>query len=272
MVIDHARRQGLKVIARIGFVPTWARPPGSEVSYLAPERYPDLGDFLYAFAARYRGEVDHLIVWNEPNLSLEWGFRPPSPAEYADMLRVSHGRAKDANPELQILAGALAPTLGAPDAMDDLAYLRGMYAAGAAPYFDVLAVHAYGWRFSPDDAPAPDAINYRRVELLREIMVELGDGHKPVMITEGGWNDHPRWTKAVRPAQRAEYTVRAYDLAWREWDWCQAVVLWAFRYPRPATGYLDHFSFVTVDFQLKPVYLAVQRYARGDEDPTLGPR
>jgi hypothetical protein len=267
-VIAHARRQGLRVIARIGYTPTWARPPGSEVSYLEAARYPDLGDLVYAFVARYRGQVEHLIIWNEPNLSIEWGFRPPNPTEYAEMLRAVYPRAKEANPEVQILAGALAPTLGAPDAMSDLAYLRGMYAAGAAPYFDILAAHAYGWRFAPDDAPAADAINYRRVELLRQIMVEVGDAETPVMITEGGWNDHPRWTKAVRPAQRVEYTLRAYDLAWRDWEWCQAVVLWAFRYPRPATGYLDYYTFVTVDFTLKPVYLAVQDYARGVERPT----
>jgi hypothetical protein len=30
-------------------------------------------------------------------------------------------------------------------------------------------------------------------------------------------------------------------------------------------GYLDYFSFVTVDFTLKPVYLEVQRYARGED-------
>jgi hypothetical protein len=270
MVIGHAQRQGLKVIARIGFVPTWARPAGTEPSYLDPERYADLGDFVHAFAARYRGAVDHLIIWNEPNLSMEWGFRPPNPKEYAQMLRAVYGRAKEANPDVRILAGALAPTLGGPDAVSDLAYLRGMYEAGAASYFDILAVHAYGWRFAPDDPPAPDAINYRRVELLREIMAEYGDAATPVMITEGGWNDHPRWTKAVRPAQRVEYTLRAYDLAWREWDWCQAVAMWAFRYPRPGTGYLDYFTFVTVDFTLKPVYLAVQAYAR-DGDTAFRP-
>jgi hypothetical protein len=183
------------------------------------------------------------------------------------MLRIAYGRAKEANPEVRILAGALAPTLGAPDAVSDLAYLGAMYAAGAAPYFDVLAVHAYGWRFAPDDAPAPDAINYRRTELLRQIMVEWDDAGTPVMITEGGWNDHPRWTKAVRPAQRVEYTLRAYELAWREWEWCEAVALWAFRYPRPASGYLDYYAFVTVDFALKPVYLAVQDYAQGGRRP-----
>jgi hypothetical protein len=149
--------------------------------------------------------------------------------------------------------------------MDDLSYLQGMYEAGAAPYFDVLAVHAYGWRFPPDEPAAPDVVNFRRCELLRAIMARNGDADKPIMITEGGWNDHPRWTKAVRPGQRVAYTLQAYDMAWREWPWCEAVAFWAFRFPRPQLGYLDYFAFVTVDFTLKPVYLEVQRYARGED-------
>jgi hypothetical protein len=265
LVIAHAHRQGLQVVARIGFVPRWARPAGSTETYLHPERYADLGDFVHAFVERYREQVDYLIVWNEPNLGLEWGFRDPDPAEYAEMLRVTYARAKEANPQITVLGGALSPTLGAPDAMDDLEYLQGMYDAGAAPYFDVLAVHAYGWRFPFDEPPAPDVISFSRVHLLREIMAHNGDGQKRVMITEGGWNDHPRWTKAVRPAQRVSYTLQAYDTAWREWDWCEAVALWVFRYPRPQPGYPDYFGFVTVDFTPKPVYLEVQRYARGED-------
>ena len=265
VVIAHARRQGLRIVARIGLVPQWARPAGSTESYLDPARYADLGDFIYAFVARYADAIDHLIIWNEPNLGLEWGYRPPDPAEYAAMLRIAYARAKEADPDIQVLGGALSPTMGAPDAVDDLAYLQGMYDAGAAPYFDTLAVHAYGWRFPPDEPSAADAISFSRTELLRQIMVENGDGGKPVMITEGGWNDHPRWTKAVRPGQRVAYTIQAYDRAWREWDWCQAVALWVFRYPRPQPGYPDYFTFVTVDFTLKPVYLEVQRYARGED-------
>jgi hypothetical protein len=149
--------------------------------------------------------------------------------------------------------------------VDDLLYLQAMYDAGAAPYFDALAVHAYGWRYPPSEPPDPEVINWRRTELLREIMVRNDDGHKPVFITEGGWNDHPRWTKAVRPGQRVAYTLQAYEMASKEWEWCQAVALWVFRFPRPQPGYLDYFTWVTVDFTLKPIYLEVQRYTRGED-------
>jgi hypothetical protein len=42
-----------------------------------------------------------------------------------------------------------------------------MYDAGAAPYFDILAIHAYGWHFDPDAPADPAVVNFRRTELLR---------------------------------------------------------------------------------------------------------
>ncbi len=267
IVVKHAVNQGLTVIARLGFVPKWARPKDSTFSYLDEDHYEDFGDFVYAFVEHFRGKVNYIIIWNEPNISLEWGYRPVSPEAYTELLKIAYLRAKEANPEVKVLAGALAPTLappGDPWGMNDLEFLRRMYRAGAKDYFDILAVHSYGWTFPPDDPPAPDKVNFRRVELLREIMVENGDAHKPIIITESGWNDHPRWSKAVRPAQRIEYTIRAYEIALKEWEWCQALCLWAFRYPWATHTYQDYYTLVSVDFTPKAIYLEVQRYARGE--------
>ena len=264
LVVDHARAQGLTVIARLGFVPLWARPPDTDLSYLDESNYGAFADFVAAFVEHFEGRISHVIIWNEPNVSLEWGFRFPDPAGYARLLATVYPRAKEANPQVRVLAGALAPTLappGDPEVMGDLDYLRGMYHAGARDYFDGLAVHAYGWRFPPQDPPAFDKINFRRTELLREIMVQYGDEAKKIYITEGGWNDHPRWTKAVHPTQRALYTIQAYQWAQERWPWCPAVCLWAFRYPRPAHTYQDYFTFVTADFQPRPIYEVVRDYS-----------
>jgi len=124
-----------------------------------------------------------------------------------------------------------------------------------------MAVHAYGLTFPPDDPPRTDEINFRRAELLRQILVDHGDAHKRVFITEGGWNDHPRWTKAVRPYDRIVHTLRAYDMALNDWPWCEAVCLWAFRFPWPNKTYQDHYAFVTPEFIPKPVYIEARNYA-----------
>src|SRR5690606_27848646 len=131
--------------------------------------------------------------------------------------------AHAANPNVTILAAGLAPTLeppGSPNGLNDLLYLDALYEAGAAPYFDALAVHTYGFTQPPDAAPAADRLNFRRAELLHDVMTRRGDGDKPVYITEPGWNDHPRWTMAVQPSQRAAYTVEAFRLA-EGWPWLE---------------------------------------------------
>lgn len=266
LVVDHALNQGLTVIARLGYVPEWARPAKTSPLYLDEDGYTDFAGFVAAFAAHFRDRVRYIIVWNEPNLSQEWGYRRVDPAAYTALLRQAYLAAKQANPDVVILGGALAPTLAPRDSewgLNDLDYLQGMYDAGAGAYFDVLAAHSYGWTFGPDEPAAADAVNFSRVELLREIMIRNGDAAKSVMITEGGWNDHPRWTKAVRPAQRAAYTVRAYEKALTDWPWADAICLWAFRYPAPAGTYQDYYTFVDSAFQPKPIYLVVQKYAQG---------
>lgn len=266
LVVDHAVNQGLTVIARLGYVPEWARPKDATHLYLDEKGYDAFADFAAEFVRHFKGRVHYVIIWNEPNLSQEWGYRTPNPAEYTELLKRSYAAIKAANPEVQVLAGALAPTLAPPGTqwgMNDLDYLQGMYDAGAQGSFDLLAAHAYGWTFPASDPPSPDAVNFRRVELLRDIMVRNGDADKHMMITEGGWNDHPRWTKAVRPAQRVRYTIDAYDMALKEWPWVDAVCMWAFRYPRPARTYQDYYTFADAEFRPKPIYEAVQRYSQG---------
>jgi len=278
IVIRHAENQGLTVIARLGWVPEWARPEGESgqnqnnghettLTYLDYEHYEAFAQFVGRFVARYRGRVNHVIIWNEPNLSFEWGYRSVDPQGYVALLRAVYVEAHAANPDVIVLAGALAPTLepeGSAAGMNDLTYLERMYEFGAAPHFDGLAAHAYGHTAPPDAPPAPGAISFRRVELLRDIMIAHGDSAKPIYVTEAGWNDHSRWTGAVTPAERINYTIGAYDWARERWPWCKCVAMWAFRYPAPTHGYQDHFTFVTPDFEPQVIYMEIQKYTGND--------
>jgi hypothetical protein len=69
----------------------------------------------------------------------------------------------------------------------------------------------------------------------------------------------------VRPANRIRYTIDAFKYAEDNWPWLDQLCLWAFRYPAPTFSYPDNFTFVTPDFQIKPIYYAVQDYALGRE-------
>jgi hypothetical protein len=257
----------LKIIARLGMVPSWARPTfngqPTTFSYLDQEHYEDFTKFVQIFLERYGESIQHLIIWNEPNLSFEWGYRPVNPEGYTELLKSVYVAAHSVDADVVILAGALAPTLEpeeSPAGLNDLIYLQQMYAVGAAPYFDALAVHAYGLTFPPDYPPDVKVINFRRVELLREVMARNGDAHKMVYITEGGWNDHPRWNWAVSPGDRVKYTLDAFTWAKEKWPWCPVVAIWMFRTPVALHNYQDYYAFLTPDFQPRPIYDAVKHY------------
>ncbi len=290
-IIRHANRQGVQLIARLGFVPEWARPdPNTQpttFTYLDRDHYADFARFAAAFAAHFRGRIGHIILWNEPNLAGEWGMRAVDPAGYVEMLRVVYPAIKQANPDVVVLAGALAPTLeppGSAQGLNDLIYLQEMYTAlgvsraatvtsqskipnpasqiGRRPY-DAWAVHTYGRTAPPDEPPAPDRINFRRAELLREIMARNGDEDVPVYITESGWNDDPRWVFAVTPAQRIAYTLGAWQYARQHWPWARCVAVWVFKHPAPAYNYRDRFTFVTPGLEPLPIYQEVQQALAG---------
>ncbi len=275
-IIEMARHEGLTVIARLGTVlgatPDWMHPDRIKQdraqSYMSPDHFEDYAKFVGAFVAHFKGQVDHIIIWNEPNLSLEWGYRNASPEEYTQLLKLVYAAAHAANPDVVVMAGALAPTLEpdtSPNGLNDLDFLQRMYEAGAAPYFDALAIHTYGFTEPPDDAPAPDKLNFRRFELQMAIMQHYGDGNKPIYITESGWNDNPRWNKAVRPGQRIQYTLDSYRFIEQKWPNIKNLCIWYFRVPLPLLNYTDYFAFVTTDFRVKPIYTAVQAYAQGME-------
>ncbi len=273
LVIEHARAQGLTVVARLGLVPLWARPEAGGATPLDtdldPAHYSDFAAFVGAFVARYRGQVEHVIIWNEPNLALEWGYQQVNAGDYVKLLAGAYAAAKAANPDVIVLGGALAPTLepqGSPNGTNDLIFLQQLYDAGFADVYDMLAVHAYGLGFPPAEPPAANAVTFRRVELVREVMIANGDGDKQIMITESGWNDSPRWTRAVRPAARIDYTLGSYRWAEDHWPYVTKVCTWAFRYPAPSHSYRDYYTFVTPEFIEKPIYRAVQVWARGLEE------
>lgn len=280
-IIRHARNQGLTVIARMGYVPAWAQETDPEqentLNTLPLDSYDEFADFVATFATRYAADVSHLVIWNEPNLAFEWGYRDVPAANYVRLLETVYPAVKAANPAMQVLAGALAPTLEPPGsalATNELVYLDAMLAAGLTSVMDGYAVHTYGFTHPALDPPATDRLNFRRAELQFERLANAGLGGVPIYITESGWNDHPRWTQSVRPSQRIQYTLDAYRYADEAWPQMQVLCLWAFRFPTPTLRYPDGFTLVTTDFQKRPIYDALQAYARNEYggEPLWRPR
>jgi O-antigen ligase len=255
----------------------------------APPAEPDrFADFAAAFAERYGHQVDYYQIWDEPNLTAHWGGRPVNPAAYADLLARASRAIRATDPHARILLAGLAPTIETgPQNLSDVRYLEGLYQAGAAPYFDVVTAKPYGFDTGPGDRRVDEAVlNFSRPLLLREVMVEYGDGAKALWASHWGWNALPEgWDGApsiwgqTDEATQAWRTVAALERARDEWPWAGAMILENFQ-PGPAdsaesisptlgAGRDDPrwgFSLLAPDGSPRPVYDAVADWAHSLPD------
>jgi hypothetical protein len=265
-IVKLTEEAGLRLIVRLDRPPAWARSDKQHPER-PPENFDDYGDFAAAVAARYRGRVNHFQIWNEPNLGEEWTGKPDA-AEYVRLLKIGYQRIKEANPEAVILSAPLAiNTEQGPLHLNELDFLDQMYQAGAKPFFDVLSANAYGMDRPPADPPAKNVLNFRRVELLRQVMEKHGDTNKAVWFNEYGWNAAPRempkeqliWQR-VTEKQQADWTVEGVQYGRRNWPWAGVFCTWYFRQvgdipPAKAEYY---FRLVDPDFTPRPVYNAIK--------------
>jgi hypothetical protein len=188
--------------------------------------------------------VEAIEIHNEPNLSLEWQGKPPNAREYTQMLRVAYETVKSVAPGMIVVSAGLAPTITTPDrlAVNDLDYAREMLQNGAAEYMDAFGYHPYGYNAPPEDAPAYGVLNFRRTELIWQLLQEFGVSDKQVWLTEFGWMRDPAedgitcsdsdpdfagfaWLR-VSGATQADYIVRAFAFADRNWPWAGPTFLW----------------------------------------------
>lgn len=277
LIVQEAEAAGLDLIVRLDRQPFWAQvDPSDPEPSEPPANFQDFADFCGATAVRYKGRIKAYQVWNEPNLSREWAKRAPDPAEYTELLRVCYEAIKTADPDAIVISAGLAPTgTPPPEAMPDMDFLQGMYDAGAANYFDVLGLHAPGFKAPPEVSPDEVATSelygngrwfaFRHVEDMRGIMVANGDGRKQVAILEMGWtldtvNPVYAWF-AVDEQTQADYLVRAYQYAaenWQPWIGLMTAV-----YIADQSWTAEHeqwwWSIVLPDGTLRPAYHALSQ-------------
>ncbi|MGI8588755.1 MAG: S-layer homology domain-containing protein [Chloroflexia bacterium] len=265
---------GLNVglVLRVDQSPAWANGYGVNGWY--PPRSPnDYARFAGALAAHLTGRLRYAPVyeiWNEPNISSNWGGNCPDPYFYTAMLRAAYPAIKQGDPYAPVLAGSVTTVGALPSsrpadcAVDDLSFLSGMYDAGALGYFDAISVHPYGFGDAPEADPRTPGrtLVFRRAELQREVMLQHNDAAHHIWITETGWAIDPAtipgntcrttcptcydWYYIWTPQQQADYLVRAFNWARSRWDWLDNIVVFNFDYNESFTGPCDAFNFLSV--------------------------
>jgi len=118
-------------------------------------------------------------IWNEPNL--QGAMKPPDPALYARLLKISHSAIHDADSKAKLMFAGMPGYSGDINAWD---FLKRVYRKhGAAKDFDIAALHPYARTVHQ---------MLGEIKRLRHVMTRNGDRRKPLWITEIGWGSLPK--------------------------------------------------------------------------------
>jgi hypothetical protein len=146
---------GREVVGLLIGIPAWAMDErGLPRGLYSPPDSPDntWGNFVRLAVSRYRGQINHWIIWNEPDVwdpahpGYTW---PGTEADFVQLLRVAYLVTREENPDAVIHLGAMSHWWDALYGRE--LYLRRFLRAltadpGAAAnnyYYDVLTLHLY---------------------------------------------------------------------------------------------------------------------------------
>lgn len=228
-IVNAATARGIKVLAILAYTPAWARPGGTGTHY-PPTNPADFANFARATVDHYAGVVRHWEIWNEPNLSSFW--QPAAnPAAYTTLLNATYDAIKSRDPGATVVTGGTAPSADGNGSMSPVAFLNGIYDAGARGHFDAVAHHPYNYPYEP---LRPESnFNWNAfggvTPKLREVMVARGDSAKRIWATEIGVPSPAERAGIQMTPQYAATHITQAVTAWRAWAWTGPMFWYSYR-------------------------------------------
>lgn len=202
--VEAAARHGLTILPFLYGTPRWiankpttlpvnsgrARKAWLAFVTAAVKRYGPEGEFWNQHAPAMAGinyvpavplpaPIRIWQVWNEANFF--YFAYPVSPSRYAQLLKLTHGAIKAADPTAQVLLSGLFgdPDQGGKRGMPAAKFLEALYRVpGIKADFDAVALHPYAFHVD---------VLEELTEEMREVVVENHDDATPLYITEMGW-------------------------------------------------------------------------------------
>ncbi len=285
-VVEAASAKNVKLLFSVVRAPGWATGNGG---HGMPTRanFNRFQQFMSAMAERYRGRVHAYEIWNEQNYAVENGGVVADAPFYVDLLVAGYNGVKSQDPNAIVVSGSPTPTeTNKRDvAFSDLAYLRAMFRDPRfRNHMDVVGIHPAGTLNPPDALPEPnrpqrgvcDGWNgntefyFRRLEQIRQIMVEENLGDRQMWVTEFGWatqNNTPgyEYGQCNTMDEQAQYTRRAIELARYNYaPWVGAMFVWNLNF---AVTWGDagnplheqaSFGILNPDWSPRPAFTAIQ--------------
>jgi hypothetical protein len=255
-IVTDAQQDHLEIIYEIAGAPNWAGfQQGGEFG-TDPQQY---ADFCAKVAARYKGRVRVYELGNEPNLTV--GVPHPDPAAYAKVLEAAYPAIKHADSNAFVLTAGLAGSRHRNGNISGIDYLTGLYRAGAKGSFDGIAFHPYTYPLLPtqDASSSKRSRSWSQMLRVRALMVQNGDGDKPIWATEFG--APTQGPGGVGEADQAQIMQNGFDL-WKTYSW-GGVISW-FDYEDKNTDTSSHkgfFGIVDTQGRHKPSWSTYSSFA-----------
>lgn len=283
--IAAAQELGLTPTVIIHGAPLWATVVPATCAAIREDRLDAFAVFLEELARRYRDRVQYWELGNEPDVDprlvasdAPFGCMgniddPYYGGErYGRLLQVAAPALRRGNPQAKIIFGGvllstpntLLPEYGKPER-----FVEGALRAGAAPYFDILAFHAYpNYTNQPlvdhDTGPFSPwwelgGWTFGKVRYLREVM-ERYEVRKPLWLNEMALLCNPA-RPYCNPPDAGFFNAKAQHLV-RSFARATSVGVEAlFWYTLEGPGW-RYASLLDVNQQPRPAYLAFQHMAR----------
>jgi hypothetical protein len=258
-VVKSVRAAGMSVDLIIDGCPQWAAVAGTKGDVSPqPASAAQFGTWAAEVAARYapRG-VRMFEIGNEPNNEYFWQPKP-DPAAYTADLKAAYAAIKKADPSAFVISGGLAPEVSNGMDISAIAFLRAMYADGAAGSFDAVGYHPYSFPALPDtyepwsgwsqmDQTSPS---------IRSVMARNRDSGMQIWLTEvGAPSSGP---DGIGPAAQAAALTEAIDDA-RKASWIGGLFMYTWQDGGPGSNpYSDWFGLLNDKGAPKPAYGAVR--------------
>lgn len=293
--VNTMRGKNLNVLLSVVKAPDFYKAEESKkgTTHGRPADATKFREFMQVLAARYKGRVQAYELWNEENLSLEWGtFSNASYGQFVDLVKNGYLGVKASDPEAIIILGAPTPT-GVFDnniGIDDAVYLQRVFDYNGGEvfqYFEALGVHPNGGANAPDDSQANPAHStatcgggwsnhpsffFDRYKELYNLMAARGHGSKTVWFTEFGWatTDGPgapgapaagyEYASCNTEANQSAFFTRAFEKVRAESPYVTHMIIWNLNFQQVVANTDEKWAFgiLRSDLSPRPAYTAIK--------------
>jgi hypothetical protein len=244
-MVNSANARNMKVLGVLNSTPGWAATPGTPALSGHPADPAEYAEFVSMVATRYKGKVSAYEVWNEPNGKVFWDPQPDA-AQYTELLKAAYPAIKAADPNAIVVAGSVGAVTDSSTTVESVRYVREMYAAGAAGYFDALSYHPYFYYRPFTQGGSFPTAPMNQVAAIHDLMVANGDGNKKIWATEYG-----QPAGVASEANQAAY-IDDFLSAWRDIDYAGPAFIHTFRDYTSSETYSSSSGVYRQDWTAKP--------------------